>query len=439
MVVRFYSRSGSDNIDNSKELYMKEFECSCKGTKDEKHSAKNKQPIYLKIETRFGCTTRLRIGRKKNEEWRVTIFDIQHNHDMVSPDQSYMLRSARSISYAKGNTLKTLVDAGFSISNAYSYLQQESHGRENVGFLKKDAYDYINRIAKDHRQVEDGDAAELIRHFKNKSNKDILFYWDFQVDENNRMCNFFFRDGRSRVDYEDFGDFVSFDTTYKTNKYNLICAPFTGINHHKNNVMFGLAFMSHETESSFQWLFNTFLESMGGKQPETIFTNQCQAMINAIEVVFPNSHTDCVNGISIRMLLLTLCMEFCESEEEFENIWSKMIADNNLYDHSWLNNMYKLRNKWSTAFSKHRFSGGLKATSRSESTNSSLKFDGKRTDTLFDCVLRFEKIQNEWRQDEKENDFKCRHGMPTLAVKTNCLLRDASSIYTHTVHYMFQS
>ncbi|XP_012851884.1 PREDICTED: protein FAR1-RELATED SEQUENCE 5-like [Erythranthe guttata] len=263
----FSVRKGKQDYfhDNSKELYMKEFECSCKRTKDEKRSTKNKEPIYLKNETRFGCAARLRIGRIKNEEWRVTIFDIQHNHDMVSPDQSYMLRSACSISYAKGNTLKTLVDAGFSIPNAYSYLQQESHGRENVGFLKKNAYNYINRIAKDHKQVEDGDAAELIRHFKNKSNNDILFYWDFQVDENNRMCNFFFRDGWSPVDHEAFGDFVSFDTTYKTNKYNLICAPFTGINHHKNNVMFGLAFMSHETESSFQWLFNTFLESMGGK------------------------------------------------------------------------------------------------------------------------------------------------------------------------------
>ncbi|XP_012856914.1 PREDICTED: protein FAR1-RELATED SEQUENCE 5-like [Erythranthe guttata] len=161
----FSVRKGKQSYfhDNSNELYMKEFECSCKGTKDEKCSSNGKQSAYLKMETRFGCAARLRIGRKKNEEWKVTIFYIDHNHDMVAPDQSYMLRSARSISYAKGNTLKALVDAGFSIANAYSYMQIESHGRENVGFLKKDAYDYLNRLAKDHRHVEDGDAAELIR------------------------------------------------------------------------------------------------------------------------------------------------------------------------------------------------------------------------------------------------------------------------------------
>ncbi|GFQ06794.1 protein far1-related sequence 9 [Phtheirospermum japonicum] len=116
-----------------------------------------------------------------------------------------------------------------------------------------------------------------------------------------------------------------------------------------------------------------------------------------------------------------------------------MIFDYNLQDHSWLNNMYTLRHKWSVAFSKNRFSAGLKATSRSEGTNSTLKDGGKRTHTLFECVLRFEKVQKKWRQDEKEHDFKCHHGLPTLAVKMNCLLQDAAAIYTHTIYNMFQS
>ncbi|KAL9165651.1 hypothetical protein ABFS82_06G184300 [Erythranthe guttata] len=177
-------------------------------------------------------------------------------------------------------------------------------------------------------------------------------------------------------------------------------------------------------------------------------------MINAIETVFPDSHHrlcqwhiyqnapshfGSLNNNSEFKNMFHRCMEFCESEEEFDDIWTKMIAGFNLYDHSWLNNMYKLRSKWSTAFSKHRFSAGLKATSRSEGTNSTLKMGGKRTHTLYDCVVRFENVQNTWRQDEKENDFRNRHGAPTLAVKSNCLLKEAAAVYTHTIYYMFQS
>lgn len=108
-----------------------------------------------------------------------------------------------------------------------------------------------------------------------------MFFFTVQVDQENRMTIFFWRDDRSRVDYDCFGDVVVFDTTYRTNKYNLICALFVGVDHHWQNVMFGCAFLLGETTDSFIWLFKSFLESMGNRSPITIFTNQDQAMSNA--------------------------------------------------------------------------------------------------------------------------------------------------------------
>ena len=80
-----------------------------------------------------------------------------------------------------------------------------------------------------------------------------------------------------------------FYTTYQTNKYNLICAPFVGINYHWNNILFGCTFLINETIKSFIWLFVAFLTAMGGKQPISIFTDQDQAMANAIKEVFLKS------------------------------------------------------------------------------------------------------------------------------------------------------
>ena len=70
------------------------------------------------------------------------------------------------------------------------------------------------------------------------------------------MTDFFWRDGRLRVDYDCFRDVVVFDTTYRTNKYNLICAPFVGVNHYWQNVMFGCVFLLDETIDSFKWLLS---------------------------------------------------------------------------------------------------------------------------------------------------------------------------------------
>jgi transposase-like protein len=72
-----------------------------------------------------------------------------------------------------------------------------------------------------------------------------------------------------------------------------------GINHHWKNTLFGCAFLIDETTESFIWMFETFLAAIGGRQPKSIFSDQDQAMANAVKVVFPRSrHRLCLWHIS---------------------------------------------------------------------------------------------------------------------------------------------
>ena len=83
-----------------------------------------------------------------------------------------------------------------------------------------------------------------------------------------------------------------FDTTYHTNKYNLICAPFVGVNHYWQNVIFGCAFLLEETSESFKWLVKAFLESIGSQLLIKNFTDQdlglfysaCLILVNKIVI-----------------------------------------------------------------------------------------------------------------------------------------------------------
>ncbi|KAG8384333.1 hypothetical protein BUALT_Bualt04G0107300 [Buddleja alternifolia] len=410
----------------TKEIQAKEFECSCQA--------------------------RLRVGREKGGEWKVTRFVLEHNHEMIAASQTHLLRSSRNISHAQKSTMEALVNAKIPLASMLSYMEDEAQGPEHLGFIRKDAYDHFYHIKK-CTKIENGDASELLQHFVNKSNDKPLFYWNMQVDDDNRLMNFFFRDHQCRVDFEYFGDVFSVDTTYRTNIYDLICAPFVGINHHKQNVMFGLAFMSDKTESSFEWLFRTFLKSMGGKQPGTIFTDQCQAMMNAIDTVFPcahhrlcqwhinqnaPSHLGSMNNNSGFKKLWNEFTHHCDYEEEFEVTWEKMINDYNLDGHNWLKGMYNLRRGWSTAFSNNKFSAGLLATSRSEGTNSVLKKAGNRTISLYSFVLNYEKVQKTWRANEKIEDTRCLHGKPVTILKNNPLLDHGANVYTLNIFNLFQ-
>jgi zinc finger SWIM domain-containing protein 3 len=97
------------------------------------------------------------------------------------------------------------------------------------------------------------------------------------------------------MDYACFGDAISFDTTFQTNKFEMPFAPILGTNHHKQTIIFGVALLFDETIPSFVWLFETFLTAMSGKHPSTIFTDQDAVMADAIAFVFLNtSHRLCL-------------------------------------------------------------------------------------------------------------------------------------------------
>ncbi|XP_028068490.1 protein FAR1-RELATED SEQUENCE 5-like [Camellia sinensis] len=94
-----------------------------------------------------------------------------------------------------------------------------------------------------------------------------------QLDNEEQITNMFWADAQMIMDYAQFGDVVTFDTTYKLNKEHRPFASFVGFNHHRETVIFGAALLYDETAKSFVWLFQNFLEAMSRKAPKTLFTD----------------------------------------------------------------------------------------------------------------------------------------------------------------------
>ena len=140
------------------------------------------------------------------------------------------------------------------------------------------------------------DAQTLLEYLKCKKMEDPTFFYTMQIDqENGQIANFFWEDGQSIMDYVCFGDAVSFDTNFQTNKFEMPFAPILGGNHQKHTIIFGAALLFNETIESLVWLFEIFLTAMSGKHPSTIFTDQDAAMAGAIAYVFRNtSHRICL-------------------------------------------------------------------------------------------------------------------------------------------------
>ena len=165
----------------------------------------------------------------------------------------------------------------------FRFLAHTACGRENIGHLQRDQYNYINKL-RTHQTgcADDQNVKDMLQQ---RQLEDPEFFYKALFDEESRLSGLFWTDYIMKEDYKLFGDVLVFDTTFRTNKYDMICAPFVGANNHWRNAMFGCAFLANETTETFTWLLETFLSAMDNKKPVTVFIDQDAAMAKAIEQV----------------------------------------------------------------------------------------------------------------------------------------------------------
>lgn len=116
------------------------------------------------------------------------------------------------------------------------------------------------------------DVQKLLSFFGEMKAVNPEFFFDFQIDGSDRIKNIFWANASCRGAYQDFGDCMTFDTTYKTNQYKMPLGVFVGVNNHLQSTIFACALVRDESEESFVWLFETFLRCMNNKHPTIILT-----------------------------------------------------------------------------------------------------------------------------------------------------------------------
>jgi hypothetical protein len=184
--------------------------CSKDGVKDKHctHETRKEQAV-----TRTSCKARVQFRITREGIWNIQKVILEHNHPMVTPDKSHMLRSQRQLIDADKHMINQMRTAGIRPSEIYNFYEEWCGGAENVPFLEMDSNNYIR--TESMKYLETKDAQTLLEYLKNKQAEDPSFFYAVDLDkEDGRIANFFWADGQSIMDYSSFGDVVSFDTTF---------------------------------------------------------------------------------------------------------------------------------------------------------------------------------------------------------------------------------
>ncbi|XP_075494732.1 protein FAR1-RELATED SEQUENCE 5-like [Primulina tabacum] len=167
-----------------------------------------------------------------------------------------MLASKRNVTEVQAYEIDLAVDVGLKQKSTFQLMSGHAGGMEGLGYTMLDGINYIR--SKRQRNMAYGEVGCLMRYFQQQLSKNPSFYHANQMDVEEQITNVFWADARLLIDYEYFGDVVSLDTTYCTNRAHRPVAIFSGFNHHRGAVIFGAALSYDETASSFKWLFETF-------------------------------------------------------------------------------------------------------------------------------------------------------------------------------------
>ncbi|KAG0534153.1 hypothetical protein BDA96_04G254800 [Sorghum bicolor] len=178
---------------------------------------------------RTDCKAMIRLHRTSDHGWVISSFVAEHNHPCSGTyGQNKQWLSHSDIDPMTKDFVRKLRDNNIPIGRVCSILGV--HGSESAIPIRKEAVRSLcARIAQDNIKDDIGKTMSLLDNMKTN---DVGMEIRFKLDDDEKIKSMLWCTGKNRADYAKFGDVVTFDTTYRTNLYNLPFGLFVGVNNH---------------------------------------------------------------------------------------------------------------------------------------------------------------------------------------------------------------
>ncbi|XP_057793198.1 protein FAR1-RELATED SEQUENCE 5-like [Salvia miltiorrhiza] len=376
--------------------------CNREGVWDKADEAEfdPKNPKAKKRKTtscRADCKARAIFQVSSGGVYKLRTFNEGHTHLMVPAHARHLMACNRKVGEFEQSLIISGIKANIGPMRTFRIYKEIMGTYEGIGCTGTDFKNYVRDLKV---YSKDSDANMLIEALKNKQELGHGFRFFHDVDEEKRLRRLIWTDEIAIRNYELFGDAVSFDATYNTNRYKLIFTPFTGKDNHGKCVTFGGALISNEDMDSYSWVLVKFAELMGSA-PRLIITDQDPGLRKAIASSWKETrHRFCMWHITMKLAekLPSRLNKDPEFKTNFDNIvwsefnepdvfeehWQNMIDEYDLADNRWFSDMFEDRKFWVPAYFRDiSMSGIFRTTSSSESENSYFKrFMNKNADLV---------------------------------------------------------
>lgn len=195
-------------------IMLKHFLCSRAGfnCRDNFEGANKRKTMN----SMCGCEAKIVLKYAASNGYVVRSFEEMHNHEFSSTEGNQFMRFNRNVNDTYKGFIFNASKVNIGATKAHSLLKEMVGGYGNIGATSVD-FKNINRDIKLY--IGDNDARMIIQKFVSKKEICEGFYFEYDVDSEDHLTRLFWADPIARRNYDTFGDVVSFDATYSTNKY----------------------------------------------------------------------------------------------------------------------------------------------------------------------------------------------------------------------------
>ncbi|CAG8838814.1 33622_t:CDS:2, partial [Gigaspora margarita] len=382
--------------------------------------------VLRKVSWECGCASKYQPKKRVNGNMpkstlRILITVVNSHNHPLSPAPSITISNYHKLGEDMLEFIDFCVTHGTTGARNIEQLLKGKFPGQTIH--KKNLYKAIQNAKKKLPLSNELDALNLLSYMYDLKTNDPRWFVEARFDgPERRLCSLIFLSPEQQVIWTRFHDIIFFDTTSRTNKYNMVACFFVAT-----------ALLEDETEESFTWALRMINKCTSNLAPQVIYTDSDPAMSNAILTVFPGSlHCLCLFHINLNLkknlrskMNAVQFNEFLKDfyacrntmvidifESKFESIKSKYTVAA-----SYINRQLEpSKMKWAVCYINNQFTAGVNSTQRVESFNRKIHDSIKANSSLITLVKEIQDLLNQ------ESEYACveeyKHQVPMVGLAT---------------------
>ncbi|GBB84339.1 hypothetical protein RclHR1_10960008 [Rhizophagus clarus] len=301
-----------------------------------------------------------------------TVVD-EHNHQMM-PSPSITIAMHRKLDESMIEFINFCVSHGTTAArNIRSLLQGQFPGK-NIN--QKNLYNAIQIAKKNITIRQEYDASNMLQHLYAQKSDDPRWFIETKFDgPEHRLCSLMWMSPEQQHLWTRYHDVVFFDTTSRTNKYNMVACFFAVIDNCNRTRLVATALLEDETEQSFCMgfcsLFCLFHIDLNLKK------NLRSKLTTKVFNEFRKEFFQCRNTLAPAIF-----------ETRWKNLKEKYSSVSNYLNRQ----LDPLKTKWAICYINIQFTAGANSTQCVESLNKKVHDSIKSTSSLLILVKEIQQL-----------------------------------------------